>query len=83
MDRRLGQIELRLGQTDELDRLCRCGRDEQRLRSAIPMSSDAWITMRRAMKRGSSPASSMRASQYTAASASEPRMLLMKALMTS
>ena len=35
------------------------------------------------MKRASSPASSMRASQYSPASGSEPRMLLMKALMTS
>ncbi len=35
------------------------------------------------MNRASSPASSMRASQYTAASGSEPRMLLMNALMTS
>ena len=39
--------------------------------------------MRRAMKRGSSPASSMRANQYTAACTSEARMLLMKALTTS
>ena len=37
----------------------------------------------RAMKRGSSPASSMRASQNTAALASLPRMLLMNADTTS
>ena len=49
----------------------------------MPMSSDARITMRRAMNRASSPASSMWASQYKVASGSEPRMLLMKALMTS
>ena len=35
------------------------------------------------MKRASSPASSMRASQYRPASGSEPRMLLMNARMTS
>ena len=51
--------------------------------SAMPMSSLARITRRRAMNRASSPASSMRANQYTLASGSEPRMLLMKALMTS
>ena len=32
--------------------------------SALPMSSLAWIMMRRAMNLGSSPASIMRASQY-------------------
>ena len=46
------------------------------------MSSDAKMTIRRKMKSGSSPASSMRAIQYTAASGSLPRMLLMKALTT-
>ncbi len=40
------------------------------------------MTMRRATNSGSSPASSMRASQYTAASGSLPRMLLMNADMT-
>ncbi len=35
------------------------------------------------MKRASSPDSSMRASQYRPASGSEPRMLLMNALITS
>ena len=51
--------------------------------SALPMSSDAAMRMRRAMNRGSSPASIMRASQYTAASGSLPRMDLMKAEMMS
>ncbi len=51
--------------------------------SAMPTSSLARITRRRAMKRASSPAASMRASQYRPASGSEPRMLLMKALITS
>ena len=51
--------------------------------SALPMSSLAWIMMRRAMNLGSSPASIMRASQYTAASGSLPRMDLMKAEMMS
>ena len=51
--------------------------------SAMPMSSLAKMTIRLAMKRGSSPASSMRASQYTAASGSEPRIDLMNALITS
>lgn len=39
--------------------------------------------MRRAMNFGSSPPSIMRASQYTAASGSLPRMLLMNAEMMS
>ena len=51
--------------------------------SAMPMSSLAKMTIRLAMKRASSPASSMRASQYTAASGSEPRIDLMNALITS
>ena len=51
--------------------------------SARPMSSEAWTTMRRAMYRGSSPASIIRAIQNSAASGSEPRMLLMNAEMTS
>ena len=49
----------------------------------MPTSSLAKMTRRRAMNRASSPATSMRASQCTAASTSEPRMLLMKALTTS
>ncbi|RAO57977.1 hypothetical protein LUPAC06_02838 [Micromonospora saelicesensis] len=53
------------------------------LGSAMPTSSLAKMTRRRAMNRASSPATSMRASQCTAASTSEPRMLLMKALTTS
>ena len=39
--------------------------------------------MRRKMNRGSSPAYTIRASQYSAASGSEPRRLLMKALIVS
>jgi len=46
------------------------------------MSSAAAMTMRRAMNRGSSPASSMYPSQNTAASGSEPRIDLMYAEMT-
>ena len=49
----------------------------------MPMSSDARMTSRRAMKRASSPASSMRVNQYSPASGSEPRIDLMKAEMTS
>ncbi len=48
--------------------------------SARPMSSLARITRRRAMNRASSPASSIRASQYSPASGSDPRMDLMSAL---
>ena len=47
------------------------------------MSSPAAISILRKMKRGFSPASTMRASQNIAASASEPRSDLMKALMVS
>jgi hypothetical protein len=49
----------------------------------LPTSSEAAITMRRAMKVGSSPAETIDASQYRAASGSLPRMLLMKALIAS
>jgi len=45
----------------------------------LPTSSEAAITIRRAMKVGSSPAATMLAHQYSAASGSLPRMLLMKA----
>jgi hypothetical protein len=47
------------------------------------MSSPAAINIRRKMNRGFSPASTMRASQNNAASASEPRNDLIKALMVS
>ena len=47
------------------------------------MSSLACTIIRRAMYRASSPASSIRASQNSAASGSEPRMLLMNAEITS
>ena len=47
------------------------------------MSSDAAMNMRRAMNFGSSPPSIMRASQYSAASGSLPRMDLMNAEMMS
>ena len=50
--------------------------------SALPMSSLASTMMRRAMNFGSSPPCSITASQYSAASGSLPRMLLMKAEMT-
>ena len=43
------------------------------------MSSLARIAIRRAMNRGSSPASSIRATQYTAASGSLPRIDLISA----
>jgi hypothetical protein len=49
----------------------------------LPTSSEANTIIRRAMYLGSSPPEIMTASQYTAASASDPRMLLMKAEMTS
>ena len=47
------------------------------------MSSDACTISRRAMKRGSSPASIIRASQNSAASGSDPRIDLMNAETTS
>ena len=51
--------------------------------SALPTSSLARITSRRQRNRTSSPASSMRASQYSPASGSLPRMLLIRALAAS
>ncbi len=63
VDRCLGQVQLGLRQTDVFERVRGCDRDLQRLLSARPTSSEAKITMRRAMKRASSPASSIRASQ--------------------
>ena len=51
--------------------------------SALPMSSDAEMTSLLAIKRGSSPASSILAIQNKAASGSDPRMLLMKAEIVS
>src|SRR5690348_1757632 len=53
------------------------------IESAMPTSSEARMTSRRAMYRASSPADSMRASQYRPASGSEPRMAFMKAEMMS
>ena len=50
--------------------------------SATPMSSLAKMISRRIMKRGSSPASSIRIIQYTLASGSLPRIDLMNALTT-
>ena len=47
--------------------------------SALPMSSEAKRTSRRAMYSASSPASSIRASQYTAASGSLLRIDLWSA----
>ena len=47
------------------------------------MSSAASITSRRAMNNGSSPASSIRASQYSAPSGDDPRTDLMNADMVS
>ena len=47
--------------------------------SALPTSSDAEMISRRTMNRGSSPAATIAASQYRAASASLPRRLLMNA----
>jgi hypothetical protein len=49
--------------------------------SALPMSSEANRTSRRAMYSGSSPASTMRASQYTGASGSLLRIDLCSAEM--
>jgi hypothetical protein len=64
VDRRLGQVELCLGQADVLDGLGGGVTAITRASgSANPTSSDAKMTRRRAMKRASSPASSMRASQ--------------------
>ena len=47
--------------------------------SAFPTSSDAAMIRRRTMNRGSSPAAIIAASQYSAASGSLPRRLLMNA----
>ena len=79
----LRQIDAAFGITDHLSGLeCGLG-DQQGCRSAFPISSLAWIMMRRAMNLGSSPASIMRASQYTAASGSLPRIDLINAEMMS
>jgi hypothetical protein len=51
--------------------------------AATPTSSEAEMTRRRAMNSGASPPASMRASQYRAASGSEPRIDLMKALIVA
>ncbi|CFN76676.1 Uncharacterised protein [Bordetella pertussis] len=51
--------------------------------SARPISSIAMRTRRRARYLGSAPPSSMRASQYSAASGSEPRTDLCSALIWS
>lgn len=83
VDDHLGQVDPGLGQPDQLDRLGAGGGDTSAIGSASPMSSEAEITKRRAMKRGSSPASSMRASQYRPASGSDPRIDLMNADATS
>ena len=56
---RLGEVERALREPDAIDRLRGSGRNQQRRGSALPMSSEARITMRRAMKRGSSPPSSI------------------------
>ena len=47
--------------------------------SAFPTSSEALMMSRRAMNLGSSPAAIIAASQYSAASGSLPRRLLMNA----
>jgi hypothetical protein len=49
--------------------------------AATPISSEAEMTSRRATNSGDSPPASMRASQYSAPSASEPRIDLMNAEM--
>ena len=51
--------------------------------SALPMSSLARITIRRAMKRGSSPPSIITARYSSEASGSEPRVALIQAEMVS
>ena len=55
------QGQLGFGHADQLHGLRRGDRGLQRVGSAMPMSSLARITSRRAMNRGSSPATSMRA----------------------
>ena len=79
----LCEVELRLREADLLHGRRGGGGDGERAGSAIPTSSLAKITIRRAMNRASSPATSIRASQCRAASGSDPRMLLMNALVTS
>jgi hypothetical protein len=61
VDDGLGEDDPRLGHPDLGDRVQRGDRRLQAVGSAIPTSSLAAMTMRRAMKRGSSPASSIRA----------------------
>ena len=63
VDDGLGQVELRLGQPDELDGPAAASATRRDCGSAMPTSSLASMTRRRAMKRASSPASSIRASQ--------------------
>ena len=61
VDRGLREVDPGLGQADELDRLGGRDRRLQGRRVGQPMSSLAWTMSRRAMNRGSSPASIIRA----------------------
>ena len=61
MDDGLGEHDPRLGHADELHRLGGGHRGGSAVGSAMPMSSLAEMTSRRAMNRGSSPASTIRA----------------------
>ena len=79
VDGSLCQVDAAFGIADDLGRFEGGFGHEQRL----PISSDAAMNMRRAMNFGSSPPSIMRASQYSAASGSLPRMDLINAEMTS
>ena len=77
----LGQRQLAFWRAQEVVGVLGGVGDEQRRRSAAPMSSLAARTSRRAMNSGSSPPSNIRASQYSAASGSEPRIDLCRAEM--
>ena len=61
VDRSLREVQLRLGEAHVLERLSRGSRNDERVRVGVADVLEARMTMRRAMKRGSSPASSIAA----------------------
>ena len=70
---------LGFGQADPVQRLAAETATVSARGSAFPTSSEAEMISRRAMNLGSSPAAIIVASQYSAASGSLPRRLLMNA----
>ena len=81
--RTLGEDDPALGIADGRDRLKVLLARIRAVGLALPMSSEARMSIRRAMNLRSSPPSIIRASQYTAPLGSLPRMDLMKAEMMS